>query len=116
MAEQESAPSPTLRRLPVPRWLLWVLGILLGIALLLYIASYFIDEPLRKATEDKVNRDLKGYSVSIPKLHLQLDRALAHPEGSHHQERPPRAPRCLLPRRKQACTGAASSPGSSSPS
>jgi hypothetical protein len=72
MAEQENAPPPVKRRLPVPRWLLWTLGILLGLALILFIASFFIDEPLRRTMEKKVNRDLKGYTVRIPKLHLQL--------------------------------------------
>ena len=54
------------------RGLLWFLGALAALALILYIASYFIDEPLRRMTEKKVNQSLKGYSVRIPKLHLQL--------------------------------------------
>ncbi|HJV36131.1 DUF748 domain-containing protein [Geomonas sp.] len=70
--EKQETAAPPRRRLPVPKPLLWVLGILASLALILYIASYFIDEPLRKITEQKVNRDLKGYSVKIPELHLQL--------------------------------------------
>lgn len=70
--EKKETTAPARRRLPVPKALLWVLGILASIALILYIASYFIDEPLRRITEQKVNRDLKGYSVRIPELHLQL--------------------------------------------
>jgi hypothetical protein len=65
-------PKPPKRKLPVPRWLLWTLGIPFGIALILYIASYFMDEPLRKEVVRKVNKDLKGYSVTLDNLHLQL--------------------------------------------
>jgi len=43
-----------------------------GLVLVLFIASFFIDEPLRKITEQKVNRSLKGYTVRIKKLHFQL--------------------------------------------
>jgi hypothetical protein len=32
----------------------------------------FLDEPLRRYTENKLNQDLKGYSVRLPGLHLQL--------------------------------------------
>lgn len=59
-------------RLPVSRVVLWVLGILFGLLLLLFIASFFLDEPLRRITEQKVNRDLKGYSVKLPGLHFNL--------------------------------------------
>jgi hypothetical protein len=73
MVEQtENAPERASRKPLRSRPWVWVVGILAGIALLLYIASFFIDEPLRKLTEKKVNRDLKGYSVRIPELHLQL--------------------------------------------
>jgi hypothetical protein len=54
------------------RPLLWVAGVLVTIALILYAASFFIDEPLRRVTEKKVNRDLKGYTVRIPELHIRL--------------------------------------------
>ncbi|HBG06993.1 MAG: hypothetical protein A2075_09790 [Geobacteraceae bacterium GWC2_58_44] len=65
----EKMPRSPRRKL---RPLLWVLGILAAIAVILYIASYFIDEPLRRITEQKVNRSLKGYTVRIEKLRLQL--------------------------------------------
>jgi hypothetical protein len=52
--------------------LLWVLGILAALALLLLVASFFLDEPVRSMTEKKINRDLKGYSVQLPGLHVQL--------------------------------------------
>jgi len=59
-------------RLPVSKVVLWVLGILFGLLLLLFIASFFLDEPLRRITEKKINRDLKGYSVKLPGLHFNL--------------------------------------------
>jgi hypothetical protein len=40
--------------------------------LVLFIVSFFLDEPLRRYTENKLNRDLKGYSVRLPGMHLQL--------------------------------------------
>ncbi|HEY5513446.1 MAG TPA: DUF748 domain-containing protein, partial [Geomonas sp.] len=60
------------KRLWDSRGFRWGLGIPVALALVLYIASLFIDEPLRRITEKKINRDLKGYSVRLPKLHLQL--------------------------------------------
>lgn len=54
------------------RLLLWILGIPATFAIILVIASFLLDEPLRKIVEKKMNRDLKGYSVRLPELHLQL--------------------------------------------
>jgi len=72
MAEQEeNTPRAAGRKPWRSRPLVWVAGILAGIALVLYIASFFLDEPLRRTTESKVNRDLKGYRVKIPELHVQ---------------------------------------------
>jgi hypothetical protein len=50
----------------------WGVGTLAALLLILYIASFFLDEPLRSIMEKQMNRDLKGYSVQLPKLHLQL--------------------------------------------
>lgn len=50
----------------------WVVGIAAAFVLVLFIASFFLDEPLRRHMEEKINQDLKGYSVRLPKLHLQL--------------------------------------------
>lgn len=52
--------------------LLWVFGILFSLLLILFIASFFLDEPLRRTTEKKMNEKLKGYSVRLPHLHFQL--------------------------------------------
>jgi hypothetical protein len=50
----------------------WAIGIAIGLALVLYSASFFLDEPLRSIMEKKLNRDLKEYSVRLPGLHVQL--------------------------------------------
>ncbi len=73
MAEKsEQSPLARVEKPLRSRPLRWVLGILAAIALVLYIASFFLDEPLRRVTERKVNRDLKGYSVRLPELHVHL--------------------------------------------
>jgi len=54
-------------------WVLrWVIGIPVALARVLYGASFFLDEPLRSTMEKNMNRHLKGYSVRIPGLHVQL--------------------------------------------
>lgn len=40
------------------------------LAVLLIVASFFVDEPLRKSMERRMNQSLKGYTVQIAKLHL----------------------------------------------
>ena len=60
------------RLLPASRALRWGLGIPVGLALVLFFASFFLDVPLRRITEQKINHDLKGYSVRLHGLHLQL--------------------------------------------
>ncbi len=45
---------------------------LLILLVLLIVASFFVDEPLRRQMERKMNQSLKGYSVQIPKLHFSL--------------------------------------------
>jgi Domain of Unknown Function (DUF748) len=54
------------------RTTLWVFGGLIGLILLLVIASFFVDEPMRRSMEREMNRRLTGYSVYLPKLHFRL--------------------------------------------
>lgn len=56
----------------VQKVLLWVMGGLIALVLIVFIASFFIDEPLRRTTEKRMNQSLKGYSVRLPKLHFSL--------------------------------------------
>jgi hypothetical protein len=50
----------------------WGVGIPVALTLVLVITSMFLDEPLRSSMESRMNRDLKGYSVRIPKLYVRL--------------------------------------------
>ena len=71
MAESIEKKSWT-KKLSDSRAFRWGVGIPAALALVLYTASFFLDEPLRSIMEKQMNRDLKGYSVQLPKLHLQL--------------------------------------------
>src|SRR5262249_24069291 len=48
-----------------------IVGGIAELILLLFFASFFVDEPMRRAMERSMNRRLKGYSVTLPKLHFQ---------------------------------------------
>jgi len=50
----------------------WCAGVPVALVVVLFIASYFLDGPLRRNMELKMNHDLKGYSVRLPSLHVQL--------------------------------------------
>jgi hypothetical protein len=51
---------PLAKKLLASRVLRWVVGIPVVLALVIYGASYLLDEPLRSNTEKKLNLDLKG--------------------------------------------------------
>ncbi|NVN90074.1 MAG: DUF748 domain-containing protein [Desulfuromonadales bacterium] len=61
-----------MKKLKNSKLLYWGAGGVLVVVLVLYGTSYFLDEPLRSNMEKKINRDLKGYSVRLPKLHVHL--------------------------------------------
>ncbi len=76
----------------------WGVGIPFTFAMALYIASYFFDEPLRRNMEKNINRDLKGYSVRLPKVHLQLlDLSLTLKELTVLQQAHPDPPVVSIP-------------------
>lgn len=52
------------------RWVVVAVTLLVLIGLASAAALFFVDEPLRRYTEAKMNARLQGYSVSIGKLHL----------------------------------------------
>src|SRR5206468_415958 len=51
---------------------LWTFGVLAGLIVLLFIASFFVDEPMRRSMEKNINQRLTGYTVRLPRLHFQL--------------------------------------------
>ena len=51
---------------------LQLLGILLGLILLVIIASFFVDEPMRRAMEKSMNEHLTGYTAKIGDLDFHL--------------------------------------------
>ena len=50
----------------------WGVGIPVALAIVLVIVSFFIDAPLRRSIENKMNHELKGYAVRLPGVHLSL--------------------------------------------
>src|SRR5512132_21338 len=60
---------------PAGKRLRWVGLSLLAVVVLAFIASFFIDEPLRRYVERRVNESLDGYTVKIQKLR-------SHPIGA----------------------------------
>jgi uncharacterized protein involved in outer membrane biogenesis len=50
------------------RALIWLAAIFGFLVVAAIIAAFFIDEPLRRRTEAKINGALKGYTVNIGKL------------------------------------------------
>jgi hypothetical protein len=56
----------------LPRAALWTLGVLAGLIVLLLIASFFVDEPMRRSMERRMNQSLTGYTVRLPRLHFRL--------------------------------------------
>ena len=77
MAETKREEQPNLSGwrkalVAIPKGLLWGMGILVVLLLVLFIASFFLDEPLRKSTETKLNQHLPDYTIRLPELHFQL--------------------------------------------
>ena len=57
-----------LRKLASKKSFLWTGGSVLLILLLVFIAAFLIDEPLRRKMETDINSGLKGYAVRIERL------------------------------------------------
>ena len=56
----------------LPKWVRWCTGICALVICVLFVVSYFLDEPLRISMENRMNSQLKGYTVHLQKLHFQL--------------------------------------------
>jgi hypothetical protein len=48
------------------------LVVALSLVLLVIVASFFVDEPLRRSIERRMNEKLQGYDVRIPKLRVRV--------------------------------------------
>ncbi len=78
---------------------LQLLGIVLGILLLIVIASFFVDEPMRRAMEKNINRRLTGYTAHIQKVDFHLiGLSVTLRNVSISQDAYPNPPVALLPR------------------
>jgi Domain of Unknown Function (DUF748) len=77
----------------------WIVGGIVGLILLLFIASFFVDEPMRRAMEKSMNQRLKGYSVTLPKLHFRLiGLSVTLHDLTIRQKENPEPPVALIPR------------------
>jgi Domain of Unknown Function (DUF748) len=59
-------------RASILRFAKWPLGVALALILLVVVASFFVDEPLRRSIERRMNDRLEGYEVRLPKLRFRL--------------------------------------------
>jgi len=78
--------------------------ILLGVAillLLLFVASFLVDEPLRRSIEKQMNRKLTGYSVTLPGAHFSIfDLSVTLKGLTVRQQAHPEPPVLSIPRMK----------------
>lgn len=80
---------------------LQLLGILLGIVLLVIIASFFVDEPMRRAMEKNINQKLTGYTAHIQDLDFNIfGFAVTLNNVTLSQDANPAPPVALIPRLK----------------
>ncbi|HEY3173241.1 MAG TPA: DUF748 domain-containing protein, partial [Thermoanaerobaculia bacterium] len=78
---------------------LQLLGIILGILLLIVIASFFVNEPMRRAMEKNINQRLTGYTAHIQKVSFHLiGLSVTLRNVSIAQNAHPTPPVALLPR------------------
>src|SRR5450759_2900491 len=63
---------PVKRRAPALRLAKRVFVAWVALTLLVVVASFFVDEPLRRSIERRMNDRLEGYEVRLPKLHFRL--------------------------------------------
>jgi hypothetical protein len=64
--------SPSVSVYRKHRLLFWSSGILASLIIVLFIASFFLDDLIRTRTQAAMNQKLKGYHIAIAHAHLQL--------------------------------------------
>lgn len=80
---------------------LQILGIILAFVLLIIIASFFVDEPMRRAMEKNMNERLTGYTARIQDLDFNIfGFAVVLHNVSVRQNENPEPPVALIPRLK----------------
>ena len=83
----------------LPRAASWILLGVVGLILLAVIASFFVDETLRRSMEREINRRLTGYSARVPRLHFSIfDLSVTLRDTSVSQNAHPDPPVAYLPR------------------
>jgi hypothetical protein len=83
----------------LPRALLWFVVGVIGLAVLVIIASFFVDEPMRRSVEKEINHRLTGYTVRVPRLHFSLfTLSVTLSDVSVFQSAHPDPPVAFLPR------------------
>src|SRR5277367_2202413 len=70
--EVASTDVPSINRRKPSRVGGWLIGIILGLLLAVYITSFFLDGIIRPRIEANMNSGLKGYHVTLGHAHLQL--------------------------------------------
>ncbi len=80
---------------------LQILGIILVLVALVIVASFFVDEPMRRAMEKNINQRLKGYTARIQDLDFNIfGFSVVLHNVSIRQDADPEPPVALLPRLK----------------
>jgi Domain of Unknown Function (DUF748) len=80
---------------------LQLLGILLALVLLVIVASFFVDEPMRRAMEKNINQRLTGYTAVIQDLDFSIfSFSVTLHNVSISQDAHPRPPVAFIPRLK----------------
>jgi hypothetical protein len=78
---------------------LWLILGVMGLSALLIIASFLVDEPMRRSMEKEINRRLTGYSVRVPRLYFCLfDLSVTLYDVHVFQQAHPNPPVAFLPR------------------
>jgi hypothetical protein len=88
-----------LRNLPTRRSLFWIAGSILLILILVFIAAFLLDEPLRRKMEADINSSLKGYTVRIGRLDFHpVGLSLDLEESTIYQSAHPDPPIAHIPK------------------
>ena len=88
-----------LRNLPTRRSLFWIGGSILLILILVFIAAFLLDEPLRRKMEADINSSLKGYTFRIGRLDFHpVGLSLDLEESTIYQSAHPDPPIARIPK------------------